>query len=56
MRRIVAKFVNRLLTNDQKKHRVNACTELKYLFFKDDRCIRAKRDHFEDDSGHKPKN
>jgi hypothetical protein len=29
MRRIAAKFVSRLLTNDQREHRVAVCTELK---------------------------
>jgi hypothetical protein len=30
MRRIAAKFVPRLLSNDQKEHRVAVCRELKY--------------------------
>jgi hypothetical protein len=29
MRRIAAKFVSRLLSNDQKEHRVAVCSELK---------------------------
>lgn len=37
MHRIVAKFIQRLLTNDQKKHRINTCKEeLENLASKDE--------------------
>lgn len=36
MHRIEAKFVARLLTNDQKEHRINAYTEFKNLVSKDE--------------------